>query len=74
MTVLFLVLLTSLSTPLPLLDAEDSIARGATAMYTISLEEGLEYWVLLNFDEGMDLDIPVAEKKGECLLCRRSRP
>lgn len=57
-----MILLTSLSTPLPLLDAEDSLSRGATAMYTISLEEGFEYWVLLDFDEtgGRDLDIIIA--------------
>ncbi|NOQ23085.1 MAG: hypothetical protein GQ565_10625 [Candidatus Aegiribacteria sp.] len=60
MTIIFLILLTSLSTPPPLLDAEDTIARGATAMYMISLEEGLDYWVLLSFEERMDLDIIIA--------------
>ncbi len=60
MTVFFMILVTSLSTPPPLLEAEDTIARGATAMYTISLEEGLDYWVLLNFDSRMDLDIIIA--------------
>ncbi len=60
MTIFFLILITSVSTPLPLLEADDSIARGATAMYTISLEEGLEYWVLLNFEGSMDLDIIIA--------------
>ena len=60
MTLFFLILATSLSTPPPLLEAEDTIARGATAMYTISLEEGLEYWVLLNFEARMDLDIIIA--------------
>jgi hypothetical protein len=52
--------LTVLSTPQPLLEAEDTIARGATAMYTITLEEGLEYWVLLTCAAGMDLDVIVA--------------
>lgn len=63
MTVFFLILVTSLSTPLPLLDAEDSIARGATAMYTISLEEGLDYWILLSFEGRMDLDIIIASNE-----------
>ncbi|MEN8209805.1 MAG: hypothetical protein ABFR50_11210 [Candidatus Fermentibacteria bacterium] len=60
MTLFFLILATSLATPQPLLEAEDSIARGATAMYTISLEEGLDYWILLNFEGRMDLDIIIA--------------
>ena len=60
MTLFFLILATSLATPAPLLEAEDTIARGATAMYTISLEEGLDYWVLLNFEDRMDLDIIIA--------------
>lgn len=60
MTIFFLILATSLATPLPLLEAEDTIARGATAMYTISLEEGLDYWILLNFENRMDLDIIIA--------------
>ncbi|MCD4846665.1 MAG: hypothetical protein K8R76_00570 [Candidatus Aegiribacteria sp.] len=60
--IFLMIFLVSVSTPTPLLDADDSIARGATAMYTISLEEGYEYWILLDFDEtgGMDLDIIVA--------------
>jgi hypothetical protein len=60
MTIFLLILVTSISTPLPLLEAEDTIARGATAMYMITLEEGLDYWVLMNFEDGMDLDIIVA--------------
>ncbi|GEM_PF-435580 len=54
--------LAAVSTPPPLLQAEDTISRGATVMYTISLEEGLEYWILLTFDEtsGMDLDMLVS--------------
>jgi hypothetical protein len=60
MSAVILAVLALLSTPPPLLDAEDTIARGATAMYTITLEEGLEYWVLLTFEEGMDLDVIVA--------------
>lgn len=60
MSALFLIFLAVSATPPPLLDAEDSIARGATAMYTMTLEEGLEYWVLLKFEDGMDLDILVA--------------
>ncbi len=60
MTLFFLILATSLATPEPLLEAEDTIARGATAMYTISLEEGLDYWILLSFEDRMDLDIIIA--------------
>ena len=60
MSICFAVLATVLATPAPLLEAEDFIARGATAMYTVTLEEGLEYWVLLTFEEGMDLDVLVA--------------
>ncbi|MCK5116595.1 MAG: hypothetical protein KAR44_08330 [Candidatus Aegiribacteria sp.] len=60
MTLFFLILAFSLSTPEPLLEAEDTIARGATAMYTISLEDGLDYWILLNFEDRMDLDIIIA--------------
>lgn len=57
-----IVFLVSMSSPAALLDADDSISRGATAMYTISLNEGYEYWILLDFDDtaGMDLDIIVA--------------
>lgn len=62
MSAALLIILASLSTPTPLLEAEDTIARGATAMFAISLDEGCEYWVLLDFNEsgGRDLDILVA--------------
>lgn len=63
MIVFFLILITSISTPPPLLEAEDTIARGATAMYTITLEEGLDYWVLMDFEDGMDLDIIIASNE-----------
>jgi len=63
MNVFLLILTTVISTPPPLLEAEDTIARGATAMYTLTLEEGLDYWVLLNFEEGMDLDIIIASNE-----------
>lgn len=63
MNILVMSLLTLLSTPAPLLEAGDSIARGATAMYTMTLEEGLEYWVLLSFEDGMDLDLLVASSE-----------
>ncbi len=53
-------LLTMISTPPSILEAEDTIDRGATVMYTITLEEGMDYWVLLNFQDGMDLDVVVA--------------
>lgn len=60
MSICFVIAATLLATPPPLLEAEDFIARGATAMYTVTLEEGLEYWVLLTTEEGMDLDVLVA--------------
>jgi hypothetical protein len=63
MTVIFLIFAAAISTPPPILEAEDTIARGATAMYTITLEEGLDYWVLLNFEDGMDLDIIIASNE-----------
>jgi hypothetical protein len=47
----------------PLLEAEDSLDRGATAVYTISLVEELEYWVILELpDGGSDFDVVVASK------------
>lgn len=63
MNILAISMLALLSTPAPLLEAEDSIARGATAMYTMTLEEGLEYWVILSFEDGMDLDLLVASSE-----------
>lgn len=64
MSIIVISLLALLSTPAPLLEARDSIARGATAMYTMTLEEGLEYWVLLSFEGGgMDLDLLIASNE-----------
>lgn len=63
MNILVMSLLILLSTPAPLLEARDSISRGATAMYTMTLEEGLEYWVLLSLEDGMDLDLLVASSE-----------
>ena len=60
MNVFLLIFAAAVSTPQPLLEAEDTIARGTTVMYSITLEEGLDYWVLLNFEDGMDLDIIIA--------------
>jgi hypothetical protein len=31
----------------PLLMADDALARGATAVYTITICEGIDYWVIL---------------------------
>lgn len=49
----------------PLLEASDVLERGATSMYTISMEEGTQYWILLSFDEtgGRDLDLLVASSE-----------
>ncbi|OPL18609.1 MAG: hypothetical protein AVO35_04565 [Candidatus Aegiribacteria sp. MLS_C] len=64
-TAIFSFLMALTATPPPLLEAEDVLARGATAMYTITLEEGLDYWVLLSCAEGMDLDVIVASDEME---------
>jgi hypothetical protein len=54
-----LVLLLTASSPL--LDVEDSIQRGGTAVYTVSLESGKAYWVVLSsLAESTNLDIVVA--------------
>ncbi len=48
----------------PLLESEDFLDRGTTAIYTISLVEGVDYWVLLNTDNpDADFDIVVASKE-----------
>jgi len=62
MTATALLITAATATPPPLMQAEDCIDRGATVMYTMSLEEGLDYWVLLTFDEtgGRDMDILIA--------------
>ncbi len=42
----------------PLLDVTDSIDRGGTAVYTVSLEEGTVYWIILQSPDGStDLNI-----------------
>ena len=38
-----MLILTGLGTPPPIMQAEDTMGRGATVMYTISMEEGLDY-------------------------------
>ncbi len=53
-------LLMLVTTPDPILQADDVIDRGATVMYTITLTEGLEYWVLLSCEAGTDIDVVVA--------------
>lgn len=48
----------------PLLESEDFLDRGTTAIYTISLVESVDYWVLLNTDNpDADFDIVVASKE-----------
>jgi hypothetical protein len=45
----------------PLLSTEDALDRGATCLYTVSLVEGMSYWVVLEpEDEGADFDVVVA--------------
>jgi hypothetical protein len=58
------ILLGILTATTPLLEADDSLDRGATAVYTISLAEELEYWVILELpDPGSDFDVVVASKE-----------
>mgnify|MGYP000925291863 CR=1 FL=1 len=47
----------------PLLDVEESLDRGATALYTLSLQEGTEYWVVLEAGGGADFDVIVAGRE-----------
>ena len=48
----------------PLLEAEDDLDRGATAVYAITLVEELEYWLILEFpDARTDFDVVVASKE-----------
>jgi hypothetical protein len=61
-TLIALLMMAGVATPPPIMQAEDTMDRGATVMYTITLEEGLDYWILLTFDEtgGRDMDILMA--------------
>ncbi len=57
-----LVLLSALGSD-PLLSAGDSMSRGATAVYTITICEGVDYWVLLDAGSAeADFDVVVASK------------
>lgn len=48
----------------PMLEADDNLDRGATAVYTISLVEELEYWLILELpDDRSDFDVVVASKE-----------
>jgi hypothetical protein len=48
----------------PLLSTEDALDRGATCVYTVSLVEGMSYWVVLEpADEATDLDVVVASRE-----------
>lgn len=50
----------------PLLEVEDSLDRGATALYTVSLQEGTEYWIMLEAENGgseTDFDVIVAGRE-----------
>jgi hypothetical protein len=47
----------------PLLEVEDSLDRGATALYTLSLQEGTEYWLVLEAGEESDFDVIVAGRE-----------
>lgn len=61
-----LVFLIFFSSSPPLLDVEDSLDRGATALYTVSLQEGTQYWLVLEVhdeDSGVDFDLIVADRE-----------
>jgi hypothetical protein len=61
-----LVFLVFFSSSPPLLDVEDSLDRGATAIYSVSLQEGTEYWLVLEVrgtDSGADFDVIVAGRE-----------
>ncbi len=61
-----LVLFLFFSSSPPLLDVEDSLDRGATALYTVSLQEGTEYWIMLEAGSGSsetDFDVIVAGRE-----------
>ena len=63
MTAAFLLALTvaSGSGASPLLETEDALDRGATCLYTVSLVEGMSYWVVLEpLEDGADFDVVVA--------------
>lgn len=61
-----LVFLLFFSSSPPLLDVEDSIERGGTALYTVSLQEGTEYWLVLDVrgeNPEADFDVIVAGRE-----------
>lgn len=48
----------------PLLSAEDNMQPGATCIYTVSMVEGMDYWVLLRLDRAeQDFDLVVASRE-----------
>jgi hypothetical protein len=56
--VFFHALVLLLSASSPLLDVTDTINRGGTAVYTVSLEKDTVYWIILQSTEGVtDLNI-----------------
>jgi len=47
----------------PLLSVDDTLARGATAVYTITICEGIDYWVLLGSASAQsNFDVVVASR------------
>lgn len=48
----------------PLLDVTDTIDRGGTAVYTVSLEESTAYWITLRSSGGVT-DLNVAAVSGD---------
>jgi len=56
--ILFHTLILILCSTSPLLDVSDTIPRGGTAVYTVSLEEETVYWIVLQSENGVtDLNV-----------------
>jgi hypothetical protein len=48
----------------PLFSAEDALQPGATCIYTVSIVEGMDYWVMLHLDRsGQDFDLAIASRE-----------
>ncbi len=60
----FHVLVLALCSSSPLLDVTDTIDRGGTAVYTVSLEEATAYWITLQSPGGIT-DLNIAASSNE---------
>jgi len=55
----------TLSSPYVTLDASDYLAPGTTAVYPITFEEGREYWIVLDFDTDLVVDLDIVISSNE---------